>query len=245
MRDCLRRILLVHKCVGCRRILGDKDFDKAFCKDCNDAFLVAKMQICPECSQEVQLCRCMPRLMKKEGVVTFRKLFFYDKEKRSGAQNRLIYFLKSNKSRRVSREAAEQLCKILREEMTELEIDAQEAVIACVPRSRASAARYGFDQSAMICREISRLCNIEFVRALKRRRGGKPQKSLTAGERRRNIQSLLYPNKACAESVRDKTVILVDDVVTTGASMSACSHILKTWGARQIICIALSSDINA
>ena len=244
MRDYLRHILLVHKCVGCRKILDREDFDKAFCKDCNDAFLVAKMQICPECSQEVQFCRCMPKLMQREGVIAFRKLFFYDKEKRSGAQNRLIYFLKSNKSRRVSREAAEQLCKILCEEMTELEIDTQEAVIVCVPRSRASAARYGFDQSVMICRELSGLCNIEFVRALKRRRGGKPQKSLTAGERRKNIQNLLYPNKACVESVRDKTVILVDDVVTTGASMSACIHILKEQGARRVICIALSSDIN-
>ena len=186
----------------------------------------------------------MPKLMQKDGATAFRKLFFYDKEKRNEAQNRLIYFLKNNKSRRVSFEAARELSKILCEELTDLEIGVDEAVIVCVPRSRASAARYGFDQSQMICKELSSLCNIAFVKALKRRRGGKPQKFLTAGERRKNIQNLLYPSKECAYAVKDKTVVLVDDVVTTGASMSACIHILKSFGAKQVVCIALSSDIK-
>ncbi len=244
MNDLFRRMIFVHKCVGCRKILVDREFGKAFCKECNEMYLVAKMNICPECADKVSSCRCMPKFIQKDGALCFRKLFFYDKNNRSEPQNRLVYFLKNNKSTRVSREAARELSELLFEELINFEIPRGEAVITFVPRSRNSAARYGFDQSVMISRELSKICDIEFIVALKRRRGGKPQKSLTAGERRKNIQSLLYANSDAVESIKGKTVILVDDVVTTGASMSACIHILKEQGAKQIICVALSSDIK-
>ena len=47
-----------------------------------------------------------------------------------------------------------------------------------------------------------------------------------------------------AEKIKGKTVILIDDVVTTGASMSACTHILRECGAKNIICIAVASNIK-
>lgn len=244
MKELLKRLVFVHKCVGCGTILIEGDFDKAFCKDCIEKYLSSKMSICPECAEEVKACGCMPKFMKKDGVPSFRKLFFYDKNKRSEPQNRLVYFLKGNRSTRVAREVAKELSELLFEELIKFEIPRSEAIITFVPRSRSAVAMYGFDQSEVVGRELSKICEIEFSAALKRKRGGKPQKSLTAGERRKNIQKLLYANPKTADALRGKTVILVDDVVTTGASMSACVHILKEQGAKRILCLALSSDIK-
>ena len=241
MREELRRILFVHKCVGCNKILDKDDFHRAFCFDCREVYLASKMEMCPQCSLEAKECSCMPKLLKKDARV-FRKLFFYDKSKRSQPQNRLIYYLKRNKSKRVVREAARELETLIKAELEKLD-DTNEAVLACVPRSRGSAAVYGFDQSELICKALSELCNMEFVQALKRKRG-KPQKMLTAGERRKNIGRLLFANEKVIDKIDGKTVILIDDVVTTGASMSACIEILSKAGAKRFICVALSSDIN-
>lgn len=241
MRDMFLRIAFVHKCVGCNKILDKDDFHRAFCFDCREVYLASKMEMCPQCSLEAKECSCMPKLLKKDARV-FRKLFFYDKSKRSQPQNRLIYYLKRNKSKRVVREAAKELETLIKAELEKLD-DTNEAVIACVPRSRGSAAVYGFDQSELICKALSELCNMEFVQALKRKRG-KPQKMLTAGERRKNIGRLLFANEKVIDKIDGKTVILIDDVVTTGASMSACIEILSKAGAKRFICVALSSDIN-
>lgn len=243
MKEILRRIVFVHKCVGCGKILDGEDFDRMFCADCRELYLTSKMEICPECALEAQGCRCMPKLLKKDKAIAFRKLFFYDKTKRSEPQNRLIYFLKANKPRRALREVAKELSALLRRELARSQ-SALPIVLTFVPRSRRTRALYGFDQSERICKELSAFCGIELVSVIRRKRGGKPQKMLSAGERRKNIQSLLYADEKEREKVKDKLVVLLDDVVTTGASMSACIHILKECGAREIICLALSSDIK-
>lgn len=242
MKELLSRIAFVHKCVGCSKILQKEDFNRAFCFDCREAYLVSKMEICPECALEVKECSCMPKLLKKEGAITFRKLFFYNKHKQSQPQNRLIYYIKRNKSRRVISDIAKELEPIIKKEIEDIGAE-NDAILICVPRSRASAARYGFDQSVLICKELSALCNMEFVQALKRKRG-KAQKKLTAGERRKNIERLLYSNEKVIDKVTGKIVVLIDDVVTTGASMSACIEILKKADVKGVICVAMSSDIN-
>ena len=242
MRDLLLRIAFVHKCVGCNKILDKEDFHRAFCFDCREVYLASKMEICPQCSLEAKECTCMPKLLKNDAKC-FRKLFFYNKNKQSQPQNRLVYYLKRNKSKRVVREAAKELEPLIKTEI-EAAYNADDVIFVCVPRSRSSASVYGFDQSAVLCKELSELCGIEFVEALKRKRGGKPQKMLTAGERRKNIGRLLFANKKVIDRVDGKTVILIDDVVTTGASMSACIEILSKAGAKRFICVALSSDIN-
>ena len=122
MKELIKRIFLVRKCVSCKKILDYKDFGEAFCFDCKEAYLSAKMAICPECSQEAQKCRCMPPFIKKDDVVVLRKLFFYSKNKAAEPQNRLIYYIKRNKNKRVSSAIARELIPIIKEESVKLNI---------------------------------------------------------------------------------------------------------------------------
>ena len=243
MKELLKRIFLVHKCVSCRKILEYNDFDEAFCPDCKNLYLSAKMAICPECSQEAEKCRCMPPLIKKDEVVVLRKLFFYSKNKSSEPQNRLIYYIKKNKSKRVSRAIACELVPIIKAEAVRLNVQ-ELPIVVSAPRAKSALFEHGFDQADMICRAIAENSVFEYCNILKRRWGGRKQKALTAGERRKNIKDLIYPEGAICDKIKGKTVILIDDVVTTGATMSACIQTLKCCGAKKIVCIALASDIK-
>ena len=67
---------------------------------------------------------------------------------------------------------------------------------------------------------------------LKRRRATKPQTSLGREDRRENVREAFvvrHPN-----AVRGKTVLLIDDVCTTGATLEACARALKAAGARRV-----------
>ena len=243
MKDVLKRIFLVHKCVGCRKILGREDFDSAFCPSCRKKYAASKMAICPECSLEAEKCVCMPTFLKKDKALSLRRLFFYSKKRSGEPQNRLIYYLKRNKSKRVSRFVARDLSALITGECARLEIKG-ELLLLGVPRSRGAFFEYGFDQAEMLCRAVSELTGIEYCAALKRRRRGREQKKLTAGERRKNIKNLIYVDKSEAERLKGKTVVLIDDVVTTGASASACVQVLSSYGVNNVLCVAIASDIK-
>ena len=243
MRELLKRIFVVHKCVGCGKILEYKNYNDAFCPSCRELYLTARMGICPECSLEAEKCRCMPPFLKKDKIKALRRLFFYSKNKSAEPQNRLIYYLKRNKSKRVNSFVAGELLPLINAELSRLEIS-EIPLLVGVPRSRSSFLEYGFDQAELLCRAICDRCALEYCEVLKRRRRGKEQKKLTAGERRKNIKNLIYVDKTLSDKIKGRTVILIDDVVTTGASMSACVHLLKECGAKNIVCIAIASDIK-
>ena len=244
MKELFQRVFTVHKCVSCRKILKYENFDDAFCPSCYENYLSARMAICPECSLEAEKCRCMPPLLNKDKVISLRKLFFYSKNKATEPQNRLIYYLKRNKSRRACFSISKDILLLINAELARLDVE-QIPLLIGVPRSRGAFFEYGFDQADMLCRAISERCGLEYSTVIKRRRGGKAQKSLTAGERLKNIKSLIYADKNGIDEIRGRTVILLDDVVTTGASMSACVHILRECGAKNIICVALATDIKS
>ena len=136
---------------------------------------------------------------------------------------------------------AEELRDFVKTETDVLGIDAKsQAVIVNVPRGRSAKNIYGFDQSVMVCRELSRLCEIPFCEAIGRKRGGKEQKKLDKGKRLKNVEHLF--EVVSRENIEGKYVILFDDIVTTGASMSACVSLLKKSGAKGIICICVAKD---
>ena len=136
---------------------------------------------------------------------------------------------------------ASELKGALQGELDVLGVSARDdAVIVNVPRSKKSRAVYGFDQSEVVCRELSALVGAPYVKAIKRKGGGKEQKRLNRSHRFKNVKHLF--EAADTEMVNGRYVILFDDVVTTGASMAACVSILKKCGAKGIICLCIAED---
>jgi competence protein ComFC len=88
----------------------------------------------------------------------------------------------------------------------------------------------GYNQSALLAGEIGKLLAVPVVEnALRRLRNTPPQARIaSAGERRSNVQGAF----ACQDArVAGRSVLLVDDVTTTGATLEACAAPLKAAGA--------------
>jgi len=111
------------------------------------------------------------------------------------------------------------------------------SVITFVPRTAKEKRKYGFDQAGELAKVLSKKTGIPFAALLKRTAKTPPQKKLRSTEERVKNAKASYTS-ACEENLRGRTVFLLDDTVTTGASLSACAHILRTMGAREIIAIS-------
>lgn len=105
-------------------------------------------------------------------------------------------------------------------------------VIVPVPSHWRRRLWRGFDQASVLARELSRHTGIPVAEALRRTRHTDPQAGLTRRQRRQNIRGCF--RAAAPETVRGRRVLLIDDVLTTGATANAAAAALKEAGAAHI-----------
>ena len=99
--------------------------------------------------------------------------------------------------------------------------------------------RRGFNQSELLGREVAgRLGLPMLARALRRTRHAAPQSGLSSAARRRNVTGLFSVSDR--QKVSGRRVLLVDDVLTTGATAQAAARALKSAGAAQVVVLTLA-----
>ncbi len=96
----------------------------------------------------------------------------------------------------------------------------------------------GFNQSELLAREIAQRTALPVRNAMKRSKRTKPQAGLTNAKRRDNVRGAFRVKRPAA--VRGLRVLLVDDVMTTGATASACARALKTAGAKRVALLTVA-----
>jgi len=109
-------------------------------------------------------------------------------------------------------------------------------IITWVPLSRIRQHFRGYNQSELIAREISKAKNIPCAPLLKKVKHNKAQSGVGRYEKRRANVAGVY-SSINHEMLNGKRVLLIDDVVTTGATMSECAKELKKGGAK-LVCAA-------
>jgi len=96
----------------------------------------------------------------------------------------------------------------------------------------------GFNQADLLAAEIARKWNVPVRKLVRRRRSTAPQAGLTNAKRRENVRGAFrIAGRRRLDGLR---VLLVDDVVTTGATASACARVLKRAGAAHVALLALA-----
>lgn len=111
-----------------------------------------------------------------------------------------------------------------------------------VPLHRDQLVRRGYNQAALLARELARRerAPIDY-RALLRVRATCPQVGLGRRARERNVAGAF---RACPERVGGRQVVLVDDVITTGATAAACTRALRRAGAAAVEVLALARAVS-
>lgn len=110
-------------------------------------------------------------------------------------------------------------------------------IITYVVRRKSERRREGIDQSEQMARIVSRLTKIPYSKTLKRIRKSKKQRKLSRIERAENVKGVFT---ACSD-VKGKNVLLLDDVTTTGSTVSECAHALKKAGASRVYVLVFSA----
>ncbi len=113
-------------------------------------------------------------------------------------------------------------------------------IITCVPLHTDRQLKRGYNQSLLIAKALSRQLEIPFdASLLVKTRNTDSQSGMTREERYRNVAGVFEVRRP--ERVKGKSIILVDDIITTGATMGECGRVLKEAGVRRIIGVVLAT----
>ncbi|HEX2448552.1 MAG TPA: ComF family protein [Methyloceanibacter sp.] len=102
-----------------------------------------------------------------------------------------------------------------------------------------------FNQSAMLAQALGKLTGVEVdCFALRRVKRTASQVGLSAEQRQRNVAGAFQVERAHAARIRSRKVIVIDDVITTGATAEACARALKRGRAARVDVLALARAVE-
>lgn len=115
-------------------------------------------------------------------------------------------------------------------------------VITWVPISFLRRVERGYDQVELIAYEVGKHLNDKPVKLLHKHRHNRRQSSIRGFENRRQNVRGVY-RVVSPEQVAGKRILLLEDIITSGATVSECAHVLKEAGAKEVhaACVAVAS----
>jgi ComF family protein len=223
LRICGRWVLdfaLPPRCAGCGTIVADVH---SFCTDCWTQIAFLGETGCTVCGlplQATEASTCGVCLSKPPRIARTRAAVAYDDLSR-GLAIRLKY------GRKVA------IARTMARYMAPLVGSSTDLLLVPVPLHRTRLWQRGFNQSALVARELSRRLKVPANPvALRRSRRTPPLKGMSPLQRRKTVAGAFHVADKAA--VAGKTVILIDDVLTTGSTAEACARTLQRAGAARV-----------
>ena len=112
-------------------------------------------------------------------------------------------------------------------------------LVTYVPVSAKRKRERGYDQAYLIAREAARLWGTKPVTLLRKLRDNPAQSGLDAAARRGNVAGVYEAAETAL--IRGARVLLIDDILTTGSTLSECVRVLKAAGAERVVCACVAS----
>ena len=208
-------------CEGCARAI--RPISPPWCEVCGKPFdpLAKAKGICANCS------RWRPNFARARAGA------LYD-----GPVAEAIKRLKYSGRTSVSRA----LAKLLERAVLSLDIPLDEQVVLVpVPLHPRRLRERGFNQSELLAEEAARRLGIRLERrALARRVHTRPQVELSGKERRRNVKGAFAAERP--ELIEGRVVVVVDDVMTTGATLDECAKVLRGTEAKEVYAATVARE---
>lgn len=111
-------------------------------------------------------------------------------------------------------------------------------VVTSVPLSILRMRERGYNQSECLARLIAKSLGVKYEELLIKAKENFPQHTLTLSERFENVKGVYQVSNI--RGVRNKNILLCDDVVTTGSTLKGCAKMLKLFGANSVTCCTIA-----
>ena len=226
------------KCMICAGIIPNPHADYPFCPVCGAKWEVEMNGFVTRHCGLARAKYSKGNTSDKFGYVSY--LVDYVAGDADSTANRFILNLKNYPNKKASRYAAKLLLGLLKPNIND--IDPSDTVVVWIPRSGRALKRYGFDHMAAIARALAGFLGIKARKHIRRLRFSREQKVLPADKRLANARSTLFISGAA--KVKGKKVVLIDDIITTGASLDTAANMLMDAGAEKIFALTLSKTVR-
>lgn len=221
----LIHIVFPNKCPSCRRVISPCEI---ICDECLEKREIPFGKRCKVCFSKKEYCNCASK-----PKFFFRAVspFVY----KGSVKNALIY-LKNKKSNRLAEYFAKEMVKSFDKNFPDVKIDA----IIPVPLHKSKFKSRGFNQSELLADEISKLKGIPvFKNCLIQADKNTSQHNLKYKLRYENVKGVY---RASGIPIDCQTVLLVDDIMTSGATLNECSKMLRLEGVAKIYCLTVAKS---
>lgn len=204
-------------CLGCSKE------GNWLCSACQEKIVFVKTQVCPDCgrvSRQGKFCsKCKGK--KLSGIIA--ACYFEE-----GPIRELVHNFKYNHIL----ELGDFLGQILADATLENLTLKKDFIIVPVPLHWLRQSRRGYNQAEILAKVVSEKLSLPFDQVIKRTHRTKRQVDLRGEERRENLKNVfeVFPGK----NIDGKTIILVDDITTTGTTLQECAWVLKENGAKKV-----------
>jgi ComF family protein len=153
----------------------------------------------------------------------------------SGSMRTLVHALKFQDRQDTRRLLGKWLIEAGRELIADCDI------VVPVPLARRRLLARRFNQAAILAREVARLTGLAYEPLLlERTRATESQVGLTRDQRRRNVSGAFAVPERRRADIEGKSILLIDDVLTTGSTVGACARVLRRSGASRVNVLTLA-----
>lgn len=227
--DYILNIVYPRKCPVCQRILNNQ---KALvCQECAGRLRPLTKNYCMKCGkpvpEEAEYCGECGR--RSRSFTRGRSVYPYNEQ-----MQRSILAFKQYGVKDYCGFYVDAVCRYLGGDVSKWNPD----VIIPVPLSKKSRRKRGFNQAELLAWGVGERLNIPVAdNVLLKTKETKQQKSLDAGERRRNLQDAFFT----MDQLDGLKVLIVDDIYTTGSTIETAAECLKEAGAREVYFVTVCS----
>lgn len=211
------------RCAYCGKPVAS---DKASCRACASELPRITGETCRLCGREKKFCTC-------SGEKYFSSLsapFYYSGRARNG-----VWLFKFKRNARSAKALGDELAQTINERLSDIKFD----FVLSVPMTEKHMKERGYDQCALLATEISERTGIPYKQGLiKKIFDTEKQHGLNFYFRKGNLTGVF--DIVNPDDVKGKTVLLCDDISTSGETLNECAKMLWLCGAKEVHCIVVA-----